>query len=50
MKEENAIAYRLEKEKQEKLRRKEAYIQLTKDEKLKIEAEKNDIINALVRY
>jgi len=47
MKEENAIAYRLEKEKQEKLRRKEAYIQLTKDEKLKIEAEKNDIINAL---
>lgn len=47
MNEEKAIAYRLGKEKEEKMRRKEAYIQLAKDEELKKEAEKNDIINTL---
>ncbi|OUM60645.1 hypothetical protein PIROE2DRAFT_13550, partial [Piromyces sp. E2] len=47
MNEEKAIAYRLGKEKEEKLRRKEAYLQLAKDEERAKEEEQNDLINTL---
>jgi len=50
MNEEKAIAYRLGKEKEEKLRRKEAYLQLAKEEERAKEEEQNDLINTLVSF
>jgi len=47
MNEEKAIAYRLGKEKEEKIRRKEAYLQLAKNEERAKEEEQNDLINTL---